>query len=602
MAASSAAVQSPRIMTDAELQAANERKMMETVAQRASFYRANPHRFAKDYLHLDLYIFQQIILVLISLSTNFLFLASRGIGKTFILAVFCVIRCILYPGSLVVVTAKTRGQAYEVIDKIEKILIPKSALLRSEINFKRSAFNLQKAEVVFYNTSCIRVVTANDNSRHFRANVLLVDEYRMIPLDTLNTVLREFLVGSRDAGYLRKPQYRHLAERNMELYASSCWYTSHWSYQLAQDYLNNMMTEGKKYIICGLPYQLAVREGIQSKEAIEDKMTESTFSAVKFQMESEALWFSDTDGGLYSYSDISRTCKIDYPMFPSSVTELIRDQKIMIPPKKSGEYRILSADIAVMASSGSKSNNDATSLFINQMTPTKSGRYLNNIVYTENYEGAHTEDQALIIRKMFEEYDCDYIAIDARGVGWGVVDLLLRDQVDYATGQIYPALSCCNDDDIAARCPNPRAQKAIWVIKGNAQFNSDCALGLREAFRQGTIRLLKQEYDCEEQLYAIKGWDKLSPAEQLELRMPYVNTSLLVNELINLEYEAKDSGIKVHEKSGMRKDRYSSLSYNLYVARELERQLQKPKRTVDDAGIVRFRAPEIRSFNTGRRR
>ena len=52
----------------------------------------------------------------------------------------------------------------------------------------------------------------------------------------------------------------------------------------------------------------------------------------------------------------------------------------------------------------------------------------------------------------------------------------------------------------------------------------------------------------------------------------------------------------------MRKDRYSSLSYNLYVARELERQLQKPKRTVDDAGIVRFRAPEIRSFNTGRRR
>ena len=97
-----------------------------------------------------------------------------------------------------------------------------------------------------------------------------------------------------------------------------------------------MMTEGKKYTICGLPYQLAVRDGIQSKEAIEDKMTESTFSAVKFQMESEALWFSDTDGGLYSYSDISRTCKIDYPMFPSSVTELIRDQKIVIPPKRSG--------------------------------------------------------------------------------------------------------------------------------------------------------------------------------------------------------------------------------------------------------------------------
>ena len=589
-------------MTDAEIQAANERRMMETVAKRASFYRANPHRFAKDYLHLDLYIFQQIILVLISLSTNFMFLASRGIGKTFILAVFCVIRCILYPGSLVVVTAKTRGQAYEVIDKIEKILIPKSALLRSEINFKRSAFNLQKAEVVFFNTSCIRVVTANDNSRHFRANVLLVDEYRMIPLETLNTVLREFLVGSRDAGYLREPQYRHLAERNMELYASSCWYTSHWSYRLAQDYLNNMMTTGKKYNICGLPYQLAVRDGIQSKEAIEDKMTESTFSAVKFQMEQEALWFSDTDGGLYSYSDIARTCKIDYPMLPSSVTELIHDPKIVIPAKRSGEYRILSADIAVMASATNKNNNDATSIFINQMAPTKSGRYLNNIVYTENYEGAHTEDQALIIRKMYEEYDCDYIVIDSKGVGWGVLDLLLRDQVDYATGQIYPALSCCNDDDIAARCSNPRAPKVIWAVKASSQFNSECAMGLREAFRQGVIRLLKQEYDCEEQLYAIKGWDKLSPAEQLTVRMPYVNTTLLINELINLEYEVKDTGIRVHEKSGMRKDRYSSLSYNLYVARELERKLQRPRRTEVSDTIIRFKAPDLKTFNAGRRR
>lgn len=74
-----AAVYSPaRGMSDAEVQAANERRMMETVAKRASFYRANPHRFAKDYLHLDLHIFQQIILVMISLSTNFLFLASRG--------------------------------------------------------------------------------------------------------------------------------------------------------------------------------------------------------------------------------------------------------------------------------------------------------------------------------------------------------------------------------------------------------------------------------------------------------------------------------------------------------------------------------------------
>lgn len=82
--------------------------------------------------------------------------------------------------------------------------------------------------------------------------------------------------------------------------------------------------------------------------------------------------------------------------------------------------------------------------------------------------------------------------------------------------------------------------------------------------------------------------------------MPYVNTSLLVNELINLEYEAKDNGIKVREKSGMRKDRYSSLSYNIAVARELERQMQKP-RNIGDINVVQFKKPVIKSFNNIRR-
>lgn len=164
---------SKRTMTDAEIQALNERRLMETVAKRASFYRANPNRFAKDYLNLNLRIFQQIIIVMMNLSTNFALLCARGQGKSFIIAVFCCIRAILYPGSKIVVTSKTRAQAYEIIDKIEKELMPKSALLRSEINIKKSSFTVAGGTIMFWNNSYIQIVTANDNSRHFRANVLV---------------------------------------------------------------------------------------------------------------------------------------------------------------------------------------------------------------------------------------------------------------------------------------------------------------------------------------------------------------------------------------------------------------------------------------------
>lgn len=61
-----------------ELDEARQRKVMETVARRASFYRANPHRFASEYLGLTLKLFQQIIIYLMNFETNFMYLAARG--------------------------------------------------------------------------------------------------------------------------------------------------------------------------------------------------------------------------------------------------------------------------------------------------------------------------------------------------------------------------------------------------------------------------------------------------------------------------------------------------------------------------------------------
>ena len=67
-----------RSLTSTELQEQNERLLMDTVAERASFYRANPHRFAKEYLGLNLHIFQQILLFMMNMATNAMVLASRG--------------------------------------------------------------------------------------------------------------------------------------------------------------------------------------------------------------------------------------------------------------------------------------------------------------------------------------------------------------------------------------------------------------------------------------------------------------------------------------------------------------------------------------------
>lgn len=261
-------------------------------------------------------------------------------------------------------------------------------------------------------------------------------------------------------------------------------------------------------------------------------------------------------------------------MLPNKLAAKVNNsQQVKIPIKQNGEIRILSADIALMSSK--KNNNDATAIFLNQLTPTKAGRYTSNIVYADSYEGLRTDDQALIIRKLFDEFDCDYLVLDTNGLGLGVYDCLSRDIVDPETGEVYPAISCCNNAEMAARCTVYGAEKVIWAIKASAQFNSDCAFLLREAFRSGRIRLLATEYDAEEFLDELRGYGSLSPAERMQLQLPYIHTTLLIDELTKLQHEEAGGKVKIYEKTGMRKDRYSSLSYNYYVAIQLEQKMNK---------------------------
>ena len=161
-----------------------------------------------------------------------------------------------------------------------------------------------------------------------------------------------------------------------------------------------------------------------------------------------------------------------------------------------------------------------------------------------------------------------------------VYDILIRDIYDPENGEIYPALSCCNDSVMADRCKVDKAKKVIWSIKANPAFNNEICVALRSGFSSGKINLLIPENEGKEVLKKrIKDFDKLTTANQLDYEMPYIQTTLLIYELINLEYEVKGTNVRVFEKSGMRKDRYSSLAYNYWVQCQLEREfLQETKK------------------------
>lgn len=64
--------------TVTEIQQEKHERVMSQVAKWGSFYRSNPQRFVKDYLNIQLKLFQKILIYMMMLSTNFIYLASRG--------------------------------------------------------------------------------------------------------------------------------------------------------------------------------------------------------------------------------------------------------------------------------------------------------------------------------------------------------------------------------------------------------------------------------------------------------------------------------------------------------------------------------------------
>lgn len=551
-------------------------RVMEGVAYWGAYYRKNPQRMVKEYLNINLKLFQKILIYMMMVSTNFMYIASRGSGKTWLTALYCVIRCILFPGTKICVASGYKAQSLEVIQKINDDFMKNygwgSSNLRAEIDDISTSIN--NAHVDFRNGSWIKIVSSNDSARHNRANIIVVDEFRMVDLNIINTVLRKFLTAPRSPGYLNNPKYAHLIERNTEMYMSSAWYKSHWSYSKLQAYYANMLDDTKRYFCVGLPYQCAIREGLLSREQVEDEMSEADFDPVSFKMEMGAEWFGDTDGAFFKFDDISPRRKIRNSFYP---LEIYKNYNIKTPELITNEKRVLSVDVALLASK--KHDNDAAALIINSAIPTEKNEYISNIVYIETHEGYTTDELGILVMRLFYQFHCTDLVLDTNGQGIGVYDFIIKPQYDSEYGVTYNAMTCVNDDNMAARCKIRNAEKVIWSIKATADFNNKAAILLRSAFQNGNINLLASEFEAEEFVKKIRGYSKMTSRDQLLLKLPYVQTSLMVNELINLEHEVKGTNIRVFERSGMRKDRFSSLEYNYYIVQQELALKLKPKNT-----------------------
>lgn len=534
------------------------------------YYRANPHRFATEYLGMGLFLFQSILIYMMDISDIFLIVASRGLGKSYLIAVYCCVRAILYPNSKIIIASATKGQSRLLISqKIDKELKAKYPNLAREIEDIKTSAN--ESVVIFKNGSTIEAVASNDNSRGYRGNILIIDEYRMVSPDVLNKVLKPFLNVLRNPKYTSKKEYANYPkEENKEIYMSSAWLKAHWSWEKFNSVVKDMC-KGKKYFACDFDYRLAINHGLLSQERAENMRNEEDMDEITWLMEMEGIFYGENSNSLFKFADINPSRNLVKPFYPPTAVEYIENRdkkkKKQQMPKLDDEVRIMGVDVALMAGN----SNDNTIITLMRLIPAGS-EYIRQVVYIESINGGHSEDQAVRIKQLFYDFNCDKICLDCAGVGMSVYDQLVRPTYDKERDIEYPPFTAYNDEKMSIRA-SKSALPVIYSIKATGlKFNHDLATGLRSALSEGKMKLLINDIEGRDFLLESRLFANKSQEEQARLLKPYVQTTIMVNETVNLLFEVKNGFIRVYETGSNRKDRFSSWAYANYLARILEKE------------------------------
>lgn len=372
-----------------------ENQMSRKEAELLNYLREHPIIAASDLLVLNgkplmLAPHQRVILKSLWEDRPFnLLILSRGMGKTLLLAVYLVLRAMLYPREKCGIVSATYRQAQFVFDEIVRFY-QESDFLKAATEKEPSKTPTQ-CHMRLTNGSDITALPLGDGTkiRGARFYRLCVDETAQVDPEIIDLVLMPFLNVNRD------PMNPDSAKRNNQLImASSAYYQFNHLYEKYLTY-RNLVGEGHPdYTLHMFNYHDAP-EGFINLKNIEHQ--KRTMPRVQFLMENENIFPADSEGFLPAsliHSASRKWCRLESEGSPRAEYVLGID-----PARRSDNCAFV-----VIKIGGADSANRIVGV-----------ETLNRRSFPEMVE--HT-------RRLLARYNIVRIAIDQGGGGTTIADLL----------------------------------------------------------------------------------------------------------------------------------------------------------------------------------
>lgn len=217
-----------------------------------------------------------------------------------------------------------------------------------------------------------------------------------------------------------------------------------------------------------------------------------------------------------------------------------------------------------------------TSVQVFKVTPRETYFY-KQLINSVAFHDMHFSLQAIELKKMNMLYKPKEILIDGTGIGVGLLDFMVLEQLG-EDGVLYPPLASMNDEEYS-KYPG---QKILYVLKANASLNSKIHSNCFSQIANGHIRFLVKEQEAKSKLLATKKGAKMRALDKLARLTPHIETTKLFDEICNLRLRNTGAGNQdiIVEQINRRinKDRFSAFEYGLWRIRELEEKYYKNKR------------------------
>ena len=555
-----------------------------------TFYRRNPVRLIQTYFGIHLHFYQILMIWVLQRSNLAYIVASRASAKTWIIAVWALTLGVLYPGIKIIVCAKTLKQGGILIS--EKIVQLRDSFPNVAREIKSLTSNANTYEVIMQCGSTIRVVPSSDSSRGNRANYIIVEEARLVPKEILEQVIKPFLE-VRTPNFRLKPEYanvKELIEEGIISYITSSWYTAEYWYSYVKTCIRRMIAGDETANFLAFDYLISLYHNIKTEEMLKNEMAD--MDAVSIQMEYLNIPAGSSSKAYYKPSMFPRTLKLAfYPQRDNNYNPKHNPYQIK---KIDDEIRILSADIATRPGKA----NDLSINSAIRLIPLLGRGYERHLVYQEAYKGVNTLLQAKRIKEVFFDFEADYLVLDLQNAGIGIFDSLSQATNCDERGIMLPPMTVVNDEyvdkdlreELIGRTLGVNALSVIYPIRASQASNSRMSASLRSSLQKKMWKFLISEGDAEEFLLTTnKEFIQNSvDSDNFGFFMnPYVNVGLFVSECINLDMSLVGGLIKLTERPGCYKDRFSSILYaNAVISDVFDSKLLKVNQEEDDWSII----------------